>query len=143
VLEICGSQALWNSGTIIEDSIAKVRARVGKDPVLLGLSGGVDSSVVAALLHKAIGKQLTCVFVDTGLLRLHEGDQVIETFAKHMGVKVIRVDAEARFLKRWPASATRKPKRKTMRPGLRGDLRGGGRKIDDASGWPRAPSIPT
>jgi GMP synthase (glutamine-hydrolysing) len=62
------------------------------------LSGGVDSSVVAALLHRAIGDQLTCVFVDTGLLRLHEGDQVMETFARHMGVRVIRVDAEARFM---------------------------------------------
>jgi GMP synthase (glutamine-hydrolysing) len=75
-----------------------VRARVGKDRVLLGLSGGVDSSVVAALLHKAIGDQLTCVFVDNGLLRHREGDQVMTTFAEHMGVQVIRVDAEARFL---------------------------------------------
>jgi GMP synthase (glutamine-hydrolysing) len=71
---------------------------VGKDKVLLGLSGGVDSSVVAALLHEAIGDQLICIFVDTGLLRLHEGDQVMSTFAEHMGVKVLRVDAEERFL---------------------------------------------
>ncbi|HEV2213471.1 MAG TPA: glutamine-hydrolyzing GMP synthase [Gammaproteobacteria bacterium] len=99
VLDICGCQALWNSAGIIHDRIEAVRAQVGHDPVLLGLSGGVDSSVVAALLHRAIGKQLTCVFVDTGLLRLHEGDQVMETFAEHMGVHVIRVDAEARFLK--------------------------------------------
>jgi len=114
VLEICGCEALWNSGTIIEDSIAKVRARVGKDPVLLGLSGGVDSSVVAALLHKALGPQLTCVFVDTGLLRLHEGDQVMETFAKHMGVKVIRVDAEARFLRELAGVTDPEAKRKTI-----------------------------
>ncbi len=98
VLEICGCKALWNPSSIIEDRIAAVRAQVGQDHVLLGLSGGVDSSVVAALLHRAIGKQLTCVFVDTGLLRLREGDQVMETFARHMGVKVIRVDAESRFL---------------------------------------------
>ena len=83
---------------IIEDGIEQVRHLVGKQEVILGLSGGVDSSVVAALLHRAIGDQLTCVFVDNGLLRLHEGDQVMATFAEHMGVKVIRVDAEDRFL---------------------------------------------
>ncbi|MGR9051695.1 MAG: glutamine-hydrolyzing GMP synthase [Gammaproteobacteria bacterium] len=97
-LDICGCEALWTPGNIIEDSIRSVRAQVGGDPVILGLSGGVDSSVVAALLHEAIGEQLTCVFVDTGLLRLHEGDQVMATFAEHMGVKVIRVDAEQRYL---------------------------------------------
>lgn len=98
VLEICGCDALWNSSNIIDDSIKAVRGKVGNDEVILGLSGGVDSSVVAALLHKAIGTQLTCVFVDTGLLRLHEGDQVMAIFAQHLGVKVIRVDAEARYL---------------------------------------------
>jgi GMP synthase (glutamine-hydrolysing) len=96
---ICGCEALWTPGNIIRDSIEQVRQAVGKDRVVLGLSGGVDSSVVAALLHKAIGEQLTCVFVDHGLLRLHEGDQVMATFARHMGVKVIRIDAEERFLK--------------------------------------------
>lgn len=98
VHEICGCESLWTPGNIIEDSINQVRELVGKDEVLLGLSGGVDSSVVAALLHKAIGDQLTCVFVDTGLLRLNEGDQVMATFAQHMGVRVIRVDAEDRFM---------------------------------------------
>ncbi len=98
VLDICGCDALWNSSNIIEDNIQSVRERVGSEQVVLGLSGGVDSSVVAALLHKAIGEQLICVFVDTGLLRLHEGDQVMATFAQHMGVKVIRVDAEQRYL---------------------------------------------
>ena len=98
VLDICGCQPLWTTGNIIEDSLAAVRSQVGDDQVLLGLSGGVDSSVVAALLHRAIGDQLTCVFVDTGLLRLHEGDQVMTTFGQHLGVRVIRVDAEARFL---------------------------------------------
>ena len=98
VLDICACQALWKPSNIIDDAIGAVREKVGTGHVLLGLSGGVDSSVVAALLHKAIGDQLTCVFVDTGLLRLGEGDQVMATFAEHMGVKVIRVDAEDRFL---------------------------------------------
>jgi GMP synthase (glutamine-hydrolysing) len=77
----------------VEEAIAKVRAQVGKEEVILGLSGGVDSSVVAALLHRAIGDQLTCVFVDNGLLRLNEGEQVMDTFARNLGVKVIHVDA--------------------------------------------------
>src|SRR5690242_20637111 len=95
VREICGCDALWSTGNIIEDATARVRAQVGSGKVLLGLSGGVDSSVVAALLHRAIGDQLVCVFVDHGLLRLGEGDQVMTTFAQHLGVRVIRVDAEA------------------------------------------------
>jgi len=99
IRDICGCDALWTAGNIAEDSIAAIREQVGSDEVLLGLSGGVDSSVVAALLHRAIGDQLTCVFVDNGLLRYKEGDQVMATFAEHMGVHVIRVDAEARFLK--------------------------------------------
>jgi GMP synthase (glutamine-hydrolysing) len=96
--EICQCDTLWTSAHIIEDSIQTIREQVGSDDVLLGLSGGVDSSVVAALLHRAIGNQLTCVFVDNGLLRQDEGDQVMAMFAKHMGIKVIRVDAEQRFL---------------------------------------------
>jgi GMP synthase (glutamine-hydrolysing) len=99
VLEICGCAGRWTAGNIIDDLIAQARARVGRDKVVLGLSGGVDSSVVAALLHQAIGDQLTCIFVDNGLLRLHEGDNVMAVFAQHMGVKVIRVDAEERFLR--------------------------------------------
>lgn len=98
VLQSCGCSGRWTPANIIDDAIAKVRAQVGERKVLLGLSGGVDSSVVAALLHRAIGDQLTCVFVDHGLLRLHEGDQVMRMFADNMGVKVIRVDAEQRFL---------------------------------------------
>jgi GMP synthase (glutamine-hydrolysing) len=98
VHEICGCGEAWKPGNIISDAIASVRSQVGSAKVLLGLSGGVDSSVVAALLHKAIGAQLTCVFVDHGLLRHHEGDQVMRIFAEHLGVKVIRVNAEARFL---------------------------------------------
>jgi GMP synthase (glutamine-hydrolysing) len=94
---ICGCDAGWNAGNIIDDAVARVRAQVGAGKVLLGLSGGVDSSVVAALLHKAIGDQLTCVFVDHGLLRHHEGDQVMAVFARNLGVRVIRVDAAERF----------------------------------------------
>src|SRR4029077_7324602 len=98
VREISGADALWSTDNILADAIERVRAQVGSGRVLLGLSGGVDSSVVAALLHRAIGAQLTCVFVDHGLLRLGEAEQVMSTFARHLGVQVIRVDAEARFL---------------------------------------------
>ncbi|HWY24506.1 MAG TPA: glutamine-hydrolyzing GMP synthase, partial [Nevskia sp.] len=96
--DICGCGNAWTADNIIEDAIKRVREQVGQGKVLLGLSGGVDSSVVAALLHKAIGDQLTCVFVDHGLLRHQEGDQVMQVFAKNLGVKVIRVNAEQRFL---------------------------------------------
>lgn len=98
VLQTCGCEPLWTPANIVEDAIKKVKEQVGGDKVLLGLSGGVDSSVVAALLHKAIGDQLTCVFVDNGLLRKNEGDQVMDMFAKNMGVRVIRADAEEQFL---------------------------------------------
>jgi GMP synthase (glutamine-hydrolysing) len=114
VREICGSDALWSVGNIIEDAIERVRAQVGNAKVLLGLSGGVDSSVVAALLHRAIGDQLVCVFVDNGLLRLAEGDQVMSTFAQHLGVRVIRVDAEQRFLSALAGVADPEQKRKII-----------------------------
>jgi GMP synthase (glutamine-hydrolysing) len=96
VREICGCDARWTAGNIIEDLIERVRAQVGGERVLLGLSGGVDSAVVAALLHRAIGVQLTCVFVDHGLLRLGEGDAVMQTFARSLGVRVLRIDAAER-----------------------------------------------
>ena len=98
VTKICGCEARWTSKNIIDESLIEIKQQVGSDEVILGLSGGVDSSVVAAMLHQAIGDQLTCVFVDTGLLRHQEGDQVMATFAEHMGVNVIRVNAEERFL---------------------------------------------
>ena len=114
VTEICGCSQQWEPGAIIDNMIVEIREKVGDDAVLLGLSGGVDSSVVAALLHRAIGDQLTCVFVDNGLLRLHEGDQVMATFAAHMGVKVIRADAEAEFLDALAGEADPEKKRKII-----------------------------
>jgi len=114
VREICDCAGLWTPGNIIDDHISQIRERVGDGEVLLGLSGGVDSSVVAALLHKAIGDQLTCVFVDNGLLRLNEGEQVMATFAEHMGVRVIRVNAEDRFLKALEGVADPERKRKII-----------------------------
>lgn len=111
---ICGCANLWTAGNIIEDNITRIRQEVADEEVVLGLSGGVDSSVVAALLHRAIGSQLTCVFVDNGLLRYKEGDQVMATFAEHMGVKVIRVDAEARFLQALAGQTDPEQKRKII-----------------------------
>jgi GMP synthase (glutamine-hydrolysing) len=96
--EICGCDALWNPKNIAKENIARVREQVGSDRVLLGLSGGVDSSVVAALLDRAIGSQLTCVFVDNGLLRLNEGAEVMSTFEQHMGLDIRHVDASEKFM---------------------------------------------
>ncbi|WP_462400746.1 glutamine-hydrolyzing GMP synthase [Lacticaseibacillus pantheris] len=96
--DVCGADANWNMSDFIEDQVAAIRAEVGDQQVLLGLSGGVDSSVVAALLNKAIGDQLTCIFVDHGLLRKNEADQVMDSLGKGLGVKIIKVDAASRFL---------------------------------------------
>jgi GMP synthase (glutamine-hydrolysing) len=97
-LEICGCRPDWVMGDYVGEAVEKIRAQVGGEEVILGLSGGVDSSVAAALIQRAIGTQLTCVFVDTGLLRLAEGQQVIDTFQKHMGMKLIAIDATERFM---------------------------------------------
>ncbi len=113
-LEISNCDAQWTPSNIIEDSIQNIRQQVGSDDVILGLSGGVDSSVVAAMLHKAVGQQLTCIFVDNGLLRYQEGEQVMETFAEHMGVKVIRIDAEERFLAKLKGITDPEAKRKVI-----------------------------
>jgi GMP synthase (glutamine-hydrolysing) len=114
VREICGCEARWQPGNIIADAVARVREQVGGDRVLLGLSGGVDSSVVAALLNRAIGDQLVCVFVDHGLLRAAEGDQVMTTLGENMGVRVIRVNAEQRFLDGLRGVADPEDKRKII-----------------------------
>lgn len=97
-IDICGCEKLWTPAQIIEDAIARIKTQVGDDEVILGLSGGVDSSVVAMLIHRAIGDRLKCVFVDNGLLRLNEGQQVMDMFGDHFGLNIIKVDAEARFL---------------------------------------------
>ncbi|MDR1163225.1 MAG: glutamine-hydrolyzing GMP synthase, partial [Candidatus Accumulibacter sp.] len=99
VHDICGCGNDWNMPDYLEEVVVSARAAVGDDEVILGLSGGVDSSVVAALLHRAIGERLTCVFVDNGLLRLGEAAQVMQTFARNLGVKVIHVDASEQFLR--------------------------------------------
>jgi len=98
VHEICGCKADWNMPDYIAEAVAAIRAQVGSDEVILGLSGGVDSSVAAALIHRAIGDQLTCVFVDHGLLRLDEGKMVMDMFGKNLGVKVLHIDATAQFM---------------------------------------------
>lgn len=99
VVDICQANTTWTANNIIKQAIQSIREQVGQEQVLLGLSGGVDSSVVAALLHQAIGSQLVCVFVDTGLLRLHEAEQVMAMFGQHMGIRIIAVNAEEKFLK--------------------------------------------
>ena len=111
---ICGCEALWTPATIIEDAIERIKQQVGSDEVILGLSGGVDSSVTAMLLHQAIGKQLTCVFVDNGLLRLHEGQQVMDMFGDHFGLNIIKIEAEDRFLNALKGEVDPEKKRKII-----------------------------
>ncbi|OEF04882.1 glutamine-hydrolyzing GMP synthase [Vibrio genomosp. F10] len=114
VLNVCGCERLWTSESIIEDAVARIKEQVGDDEVILGLSGGVDSSVVAMLAHRAIGDKLTCVFVDNGLLRLNEGEQVMEMFGNKFGLNIIKVDAEERFLNALEGEAEPEAKRKII-----------------------------
>ena len=114
VHDLCGCGQDWNMPDYITEAVAKIQATVGSDEVILGLSGGVDSSVAAALIHRAIGDQLTCVFVDTGLLRLNEAAQVMETFARSLGVKVIHVDASDQFMGKLAGVADPERKRKII-----------------------------
>lgn len=99
VKNICGCETSWTPAHIIEESVNEIRKKVGKDPVIVGLSGGVDSAVAAALIHKAVGNQLTCIFVDTGLLRFGEAQEVKEIFAQHFQINLIMVNAKAQFMK--------------------------------------------
>ncbi len=112
--DICAAKPDWNMPDYIAEAVAKIRTAVGKEEVILGLSGGVDSSVAAALIHRAVGEQLTCVFVDTGLLRLNEAAQVKQTFAGNMHMKVIHVDASTRFLEQLAGVADPEAKRKII-----------------------------
>ena len=114
VLTICGCEKLWTPASIIEDAVERIRAQVGDDEVILGLSGGVDSSVTAMLLHRAIGQKLTCVFVDNGLLRLNEGLQVMDMFGDHFGLNIVKVDAEQRFLSELAGVEDPEAKRKVI-----------------------------
>jgi GMP synthase (glutamine-hydrolysing) len=114
VHDICGCGSDWNMPDYVEEAVGRIRSEVGSDEVILGLSGGVDSSVAAALIHKAIGDQLTCVFVDTGLLRLNEAEQVMETFARSLGVKVIHVNATDQFMSKLAGVTDPEKKRKII-----------------------------
>jgi len=111
---ICGCARDWNMPDYVSEAIARIRTEVGSEEVILGLSGGVDSSVAAALIHQAIGGQLTCVFVDHGLLRLNEAEQVMKTFADNLGVKVIHVDASAQFMRELAGVADPEQKRRII-----------------------------
>jgi len=114
VRDICGCRGDWTMPNYVDEAVARIRAQVGAEEVILGLSGGVDSSVAAALIHRAIGRQLTCVFVDTGLLRLNEAAQVVETFEQHYGLKLVHVDASARFMAALAGIADPEAKRKVI-----------------------------
>ena len=114
VFRICGAKADWSMKDYIEQSIAEIRQKVGNDTVLLGLSGGVDSSVTAALLDRAIGKQLICMFIDHGLLRKGESDEVMELFSRNMDLHIVRVDASERFLSRLAGVTDPEQKRKII-----------------------------
>lgn len=114
VKDICGCEGDWNMPDYISEAVARIREQVGSDEVILGLSGGVDSSVAAALIHRAIGDQLTCVFVDHGLLRLDEGKQVMQTFTENMGVKIVHVDATSQFMGKLTGVADPEAKRKII-----------------------------
>ncbi|BEU03895.1 GMP synthase [glutamine-hydrolyzing] [Agarivorans sp. OAG1] len=114
VKDICACEALWTSESIIENAIAQIKEQVGDDEVILGLSGGVDSSVVAMLVQRAIGDKLTCVFVDNGLLRLNEGQQVMDMFGNHFGLNIVHVNAENRFLDAMAGESDPEKKRKII-----------------------------
>ena len=114
VIDLCGARQDWTMPNFVDEAVDRIRAQVGTEQVILGLSGGVDSSVAAALLHRAIGEQLTCVFVDHGLLRLNEAEQVMKTFADNLGVRVIHVDATAEFMAKLAGVSDPEAKRKAI-----------------------------
>ncbi len=126
VLDIAGARPDWVMGDYVDEVVARIRAQVGKEEVILGLSGGVDSSVAAALIHRAIGDQLTCVFVDHGLLRLNEGALVMEMFAGRLHAKVVHVDASEQFLGALKGVSDPEAKAQDHRPRIRRGVPGRG-----------------
>ncbi len=114
VIDLCAARDDWTMPNFVDEAVARIRAQVGAEQVILGLSGGVDSSVAAALIHRAIGDQLTCVFVDHGLLRLNEAKQVMTTFAENLGVTVIHVDASDDFMRKLAGVSDPEAKRKII-----------------------------
>ena len=114
VVDLAGCRPTWTDASIIDTAIASVRAQVGRERVICGLSGGVDSSVAAALVHRAVGPQLTCVFVDTGLMREGEAEQVVETFRRHQGIELVHVDATDEFFERLAGIIDPEDKRKVI-----------------------------
>mgnify|MGYP001267677696 CR=1 FL=1 len=129
---LCDAAGDWTMPAFIDEAVARIRAQVGGERVILGLSGGVDSSVAAALIHRAIGDQLTCVFVDHGLLRLNEGAQVMETFGRHLGVRVIHVDATTEFMGQLAGVSDPEAKRKIIGREFVEVFQRESKKIDDA-----------
>lgn len=132
IKDICGCEGLWTAANIIEDAVQTIRAQVGTEKVILGLSGGVDSSVVAALLHKAIGDQLTCVFIDNGLLRAGEAQQVVTMFGEHFGMQLVHVDAAEQFLSELKGVNEPEQKRKIIGRVFIETFEAEAAKIDDA-----------
>ena len=143
VLHVAGCKPSWTMPNYIDEAVKKIREQVGDEEVILGLSGGVDSSVAAALIHRAIGPQLTCVFVDHGLLRLNEGKMVMEMFAQNLGVKVVHVQAEADFMSKLAGeSDPRRSARSSARNSSRCSTANPASSATP-NGWPRAPSTRT
>ena len=143
VLDIAEAKPDWVMGNYVEEAVARIREQVGDDEVILGLSGGVDSSVAAALIHRAIGDQLTCVFVDHGLLRLDEGRMVMEMFAGRLHARVIGVDASAQFLGKLAGVADPEAKRKIIGREFVEVFQREAAKLAARSGWRRARSTRT
>jgi GMP synthase (glutamine-hydrolysing) len=141
--EICGCERNWSAASIIEEQIAAIRAQVGEGRVICGLSGGVDSSVAALLVHRAVGEQLTCVFVDHGLMRRNEGEQVISAFRDHFKVPLVAVDAEDRFLARLAGLSEPEAKRKAIGAEFIRVFEEEAARLGDARFLSRARSTPT
>jgi GMP synthase (glutamine-hydrolysing) len=130
--DVCEGDMTWSAASIVEEQVARIREQVGDGQVICGLSGGVDSSVAALLVHKAVGEQLTCVFVDHGLMRKNEGEQVVKTFRDQFHIPLVAVDAEERFLERLDGVTDPETKRKAIGAGVHPRLRGGGAKLSSA-----------